>query len=315
MLTLSKVSKKKEKRFSSDTQWNPIRALGIRPTPRVPNFGVELEIGFEFKDERGLFVPAEFLSDVYCCEDCNGAKNEGAWRAKKTAFLAKNDCDKTYITEENYLYPETIKEIYDRVEGYAILHEDCGAMEIVSVPLPLDEIKIYLEILLEEPIPRQLPPEDDWGMHVHYSSRFMRGKHLERAMRFLHGKDDKMIDFMDFIAERDTNGPRWHYGTILEFQELVGILTYHRPNDSWLTRDTGVRSGVALNTYHGTHEFRFFRTTNDPAVACSNVEFVDALSECFRTDDTDLKGFLMYIANNADKYPYLFRRIKTGGWY
>lgn len=207
-------------------------------------------------------------------------------------------------------------EIKRRIEGYYECHEDCGAMEIVSVPFNFNEIRLYLKTLLETPIVGQTKPKPDaHGMHVHYGAKFMAGSHLERVLRFMLNQGDFNRTFMSYIAGRSTQTNCW--ATLPSFERFISRAVYVRMNEDWKKkRSDRFAAGIAINTYHDTHEFRIFATTNSADRACTNVEFVAALADLFRDRDsveyqTDTRKFISLVKANADIYPHLARFISV----
>lgn len=251
------------------------------------------------------------------------------------AIGSEEDCYDDFRDNDNHEQLEG--ELREIVGPFAAIHEDCGAWEVDSPPLRYNEALRYLDFLFNRKFAYASPEQSvEWGMHVHISKGACKGAHLYRMLQLLLNQNNDTRRVMEAIAERDiTDG--WAY--LPPFEDLVkedefddeyahyedfmlksskdrkyicvgshrGKKVYKRRLTLLMETTPDDRDGITINTDHGTHEFRLFRSTIDVEKAKANLQCVKTWVEFSRhSNERSIHAWLDYVMRNKEKYPELY---------
>ena len=178
--------------------------------------------------------------------------------------------------------------------------------EMVSMPLSKEFFYNKFVPLLDEGLKylrdNGMTGHNGGGIHIHFK-QFESGMQVANATQILYGSDNDLIVWRMINQRRKSNmswcsqSRPWH-----DPQEILDEDLLYPCGDS--------NHGTALNYDYrtGTHELRIFNSNLRLERVIKNMECLFALQDYVRANTQlicDTKGFIKFIAENSNKYPYL----------
>ena len=178
--------------------------------------------------------------------------------------------------------------------------------EMVSMPLSKEFFYNKFVPLLDEGLKylrnNGMTGHNGGGIHIHFR-QFESGMQVANATRILYGSDNDLIVWRMINQRRKSamswcsQSSPWH-----DPQEILDEDLLYPCGDG--------NHGTALNYDYrtGTHELRIFNSNLRLERVIKNMECLFALQDYVRANTQlicDTKGFIKFIAENSNKYPYL----------
>lgn len=264
---------------------------------------------------------AYFDEDGYAyCEYCYNKKFNGtikSYHDSSVEYLPMylNDEDRNINHGELYGLELEITGDRDTAERFQEIMGDTVVLmrdgsvdgyEMVSMPLSKEFFYNKFVPLLDEGLKylrdNGMTGHNGGGIHIHFK-QFESGMQVANATQILYGSDNDLIVWRMINQRRKSNmswcsqSNPWH-----DPQEILNEDLLYPCGDS--------NHGTALNYDYRTetHELRIFNSNLRLERVIKNMECLFALQDYVRANTQlicDTKGFIKFIAENSNKYPYL----------